>query len=145
MLLKESWILYALGSVVFAGLTVFLAKIGLEKIPSNIATLLRTAVILFFLGALLCFRQESLDPAQLTRRHLLFTLLSGLVTGLSWMCYYRALQIGPVSLVSSIDKLSLVIVVTLSVLFLGEKLSGLQWLGAAFVVLGTFLIAIFSK
>ena len=134
------WKLFAVGSAFFAGLTAVLAKVGVKDIPSNLATLIRTFVIIAFLGALVAARQEWKNPLLLNRHSLLFLILSGLATGLSWICYYRALQTGPASLVAPIDKLSLVFAIILSVLFLGERLGAYQWLGAAMIAAGALLI-----
>ena len=135
-----NWKLFALGSALFAGLTAVLSKIGVEDIPSNLATLLRTFVILLFLIGLVLVRQEWRNPGELSSRTLLFLVLSGLATGLSWICYYRALQIAPASLVSPLDKLSLVFAVILAVLFLGERLTLIQWVGTALMTSGAILL-----
>lgn len=137
----NSWKVFALGSAFFAGLTAVLAKVGVERIPSNLATLIRTVVIIFFLALLVQSRGEWQNPARLPTRSLVFLILSGLATGLSWICYYRALQLGPASLVSPIDKLSVVIAILLSVMFLGERLGGWQWAGAGLVSAGVLLLA----
>lgn len=134
------WKLFALGSAFFAGLTAVLAKVGVKDIPSNLATLIRTIVIILFLSALVAARREWQNPLLLNRKSLLFLVLSGFTTGLSWLCYYRALKTGPASLVAPIDKLSLVFAVMLAVLFLGERLNMYGWLGAAFITAGTLLI-----
>jgi transporter family protein len=134
------WKLFALGSAFFAGLTAVLAKIGVKDIPSNLATLVRTIVIIAFLGALVAARGEWKNPLLLNRHSLVFLVLSGLATGMSWLCYYRALQTGPASLVAPIDKLSLVFAILLSVLFLGEKLGLYQWLGAGMIAAGALVI-----
>ena len=134
------WKLFALGSALFAGLTAVLAKIGVKDVPSNYATLVRTFVILFFLGSLVLVRNEWQNPVSLNRRSLIFLALSGITTGLSWLCYYRALQTGPASLVSPIDKLSVVFAVVLSVLFLGERLNIYEWAGALLITAGTVII-----
>jgi transporter family protein len=135
-----AWKLFALGSAFFAGLTAVLAKIGVKDIPSNLATLVRTIVIIVFLGILVAARGEWKNPLLLDRHSLTFLVLSGLATGLSWICYYRALQTGPASLVAPIDKLSLVFAIVLSVFFLGEKLGPYQWLGAGMIAAGALLI-----
>lgn len=135
-----NWKLFALGSAFFAGLTAILSKIGVEDIPSNLATLIRTIVILLFLIALVLARGEWRSPGGLSSRSLLFLVLSGLATGLSWICYYRALQMAPASLVAPLDKLSLVIAVLLAVLFLGERLTTIQWAGAVLMSLGAILL-----
>ena len=135
------WAWFALGSAVFAGLTTILAKIGIEGIPSNAATFIRTAVILAFVGLLLSSRREWPQPGQLHQRSLAFLMLSGVTTGLSWLCYFRALQSGPASLIAPLDKLSLVIAVGLAVAVLGERLTPGQWVGAALMSAGALLIA----
>lgn len=136
------WKLYALGSALFAGLTAVLAKVGVEKISSNLATLIRTIVILAFLGILIMARHEWQNPFHLSNRSLLFLVLSGLATGLSWICYYRALQLGPASLVAPIDKLSVVLAILLAVAFLGERLNVWQWTGAGLVTAGVLLLTL---
>ena len=134
------WKLFAIGSAFFAGITAVLAKVGVKDIPSNLATLLRTMVIIVFLGLLVAVRHEWKDPFLLNRRCLIFLVLSGITTGLSWLCYYRALQGGPASLVAPIDKLSLVFAIMFSLLFLGEHLNPYQWVGAGMVVAGTLIV-----
>jgi len=134
------WKIFALGSAFFAGVTAVLAKIGVKDIPSNLATLIRTIVIISFLLVLVMVRHEWKDPFSLDRKGLIFLCLSGITTGLSWLCYYRALQTGPASLVAPIDKLSLVFAITLSILFLGERLSFYQWVGAGLIATGTLVI-----
>ncbi|MBF0122621.1 MAG: EamA family transporter [Candidatus Omnitrophica bacterium] len=134
------WKLFAIGSAFFAGLTAVLAKVGVKDIPSNLATLIRTIVIIVFLCLLVGIRQEWKNPLLLNRRCLIFLVLSGITTGLSWLCYYRALQNGPASIVAPIDKLSLAVAILLSVAFLGEHLNLYQWLGAGLIVAGTFIV-----
>ncbi len=134
------WKLFAIGSAFFAGLTAVLAKVGVKDIPSNLATLIRTIVIIVFLCILVGMRQEWKNPLLLNRRCLIFLVLSGITTGLSWLCYYRALQNGPASVVAPIDKLSLAVAILLSVAFLGEHLNLYQWLGAGLIVTGTFIV-----
>ncbi len=134
------WKIFALGSALFAGLTAVLAKIGVKNISSNLATLIRTVVIIFFLAAFVFLRREWKNPLELDRHCLIFLVLSGITTGLSWLCYYRALQLGPASLVAPIDKLSLVFAIVLSLLFLGERLGLYQWLGVSLIVTGVLVI-----
>lgn len=112
-----NWQIYALGSAFFAGLTAVLAKIGVAGIPSNVATLLRTGVIILFLAVLVWIRHEWVNPFTLSNRSLVFLALSGIATGLSWICYFRALQMGPASLVAPVDKLSLFFAIFLAVFF----------------------------
>ena len=138
----SDWQIYALASAVFAGLTAVLAKVGVVGLPSNTATLIRTVVIIMFLIGLVVVRREWVNPLTLSKRSLIFLVLSGFATGLSWIFYFRALQIGPASIVAPIDKLSLPFAVLLSVLFLGERLSFTQWGGAILMSLGALLMAL---
>ena len=138
----QHWKTYAFMSALFAGLTAIFAKLGVKNIPSNYATLFRTAVIIIFLALLVEARREWINPLSLDRRSLIFLLLSGIATGLSWLCYFRALQTGPASLVAPVDKLSLVFVVALSVVFLGERLGPVQWTGVFLMTSGAVLIAL---
>ena len=133
------WVLFALGSAVFAGLTAILAKIGVDGVASNSATMIRTIVVFVFMALLISVRREWPQPGQLTARSLIFLVLSGLTTGLSWLCYYRALQGGPASLVAPLDKLSLPVAVLLAVLVLGERLTAWQCLGTALMTVGALL------
>lgn len=134
------WKLFAFGSAFFAGLTAILAKIGVKNVSSNLATLIRTIVIIVFLGALVAVRKEWKSPLSIDSLSLIFLVLSAIATGLSWICYFRALQTGPASLVAPIDKLSIVFAIILSLVFLGERLSGYQWLGVSLIVAGVFTI-----
>lgn len=138
--MMAQWVWFALGSALFAGLTTLLAKLGVEHVPSNVATLIRTAVILALVALLLILRREWPQPGQLGSRSVLFLVLSGLTTGLSWLCYYRALQQGPASLVAPLDKLSLPLSLVLAVLVLGERLTAWQWLGAILMTAGATLL-----
>ena len=136
------WMLFALGSAVFAGVTAIFAKIGVEAVPSNVATLVRTVVIFAFTVLLISLRREWPHSVQISSRSLLFLALSGLTTGCSWLCYYRALQNGPASLVAPLDKLSLPLAVLLAVLVLGERLSVGQWAGASLMTLGAVFLVV---
>jgi len=140
--LLESWPLWALLSAVFAALTAILAKVGVAGVNSDYATFIRTVVILIFLSALLAFTGQFQALSTLSRRSLLFLVLSGLATGLSWLCYFRALKLGPVSQVAPIDKLSLLMVAVLGVFFLGEKLQPRNWLGVLLMAVGALLLAL---
>jgi len=137
----NNWQIYALGSAFFAGLTAILAKIGVMNISSDVATFIRTVVICLLLGLWLTLRAEWINPLTLNSKSLLFLALSGLTTGLSWLLYFRALQIGSASFVVSLDKLSLPIAVILAVLILGEHLIVRQWIGVALMIIGAVLIA----
>ena len=136
------WKIYALGSALFAGVTAVLAKVGVKNIPSNLATLIRTCVILLFLGLLVVSRKEWINPFKLNRWSLLFLVLSAVTTGISWLCYYRALQTGPASMVAPIDKLSLVVAIVLSLVFLRESFNAYQMVGASFVIVGVLLMVL---
>lgn len=136
----SDWKLFALGSAFFAGLTAVLAKIGVKNIPSNMATFIRTIVILIFIFLIINARKEWQSFSSLNKNSLLFLILSGIATGLSWLCYFRALQTGPASLVAPIDKFSIVFAVILSIIFLGESLCFTQWIGIILITSGTVLI-----
>ena len=140
--MENHWLIYALASAVFAGLTTIFAKIGVAHIPSNIATLIRTVVIALFLTLLVFIRREWTQTFLLDKRALIFLIFSGLTTGLSWMCYFRALQLGPASLVAPIDKLSLLVAVFCAVLFLHEHLGWLQWTGIILMSCGALLVVL---
>ncbi len=140
--MKESWLLFALGSAVFAGLTAILGKVGVAGINSNLATLIRTVVILLFSAGLVQARAEWTGLGTASPRTWIFLVLSGLATGASWLCYYRALQLAPASRVAPIDKLSVVVAIALGVLLLGEPLSPKLLAGGALICAGTVLIAL---
>ena len=141
MVWKNSWQLYALGSAFFAGLTAILGKLGVQGVPSNVATLIRTVVILLFIAALVGLRGE-LKGLRLPEGSVVFLVLSGLATGASWLCYYHALKLGPASRVAPVDKLSVLFAIVLAVVFLGEKLSLKAALGALLVGAGAVLLAL---
>jgi transporter family protein len=135
-----NWLYWAILSAVFAGLTAILAKIGVKDVDSNWATAVRTSVILIF--AWLVAAITNRQPLQtVTPRTWLFLALSGLATGASWLCYFRALQLGDASKVAPIDKLSVVVVMALAAIFLGESLTALHWLGGFLIVSGAVLLA----
>lgn len=136
-----NWQYLALGSAIFAGMTAVLGKIGVRDIPSNLATLIRTAAIFPFLILIVSLRGEWSGWRHINSHTIIFLVLSGVATGISWMCYYRALQLGPASLISPIDKLSMVVAIGLSLIFLGERLSPAQWTGVTLMILGAFLVA----
>lgn len=134
------WRVWALLSAVFAALTAVLAKVGVAQVPSHLATALRTTVVLVFAWMVAgATRQISAWPT-LSGRALLFLLLSGLATGASWICYFRALQLAPVSRVAPLDKLSLPLALLLAALFLGERLSLKEGVGVVAIVAGTVLL-----
>jgi transporter family protein len=137
--MPTNWVIYALLSALFAGLTAVLAKAGVANVSSNLATLVRTGIILLFAAGIVTAQGEIKYLSALTGRNWLFLTLSGVATGLSWLCYFAALKHGPVSQVAPIDKLSFVIAMILGVLFLQEKVTRLTWLGAALILAGALL------
>lgn len=139
--LLNQWSFWAVAAAVLAALTSLLAKVGLEGLPSNLATFLRTIVVVVCLGAVVSLRGELLPLSALPRRSLFFLLLSGLATAGSWLCFFRALQMGPVARVAPIDKFSVVLVAIGGVALLGERLSPFQWSGVALIALGAALVA----
>ena len=134
------WFVYALGSAVFAALTSILAKIGIEGVNSTLATAIRTAVVLMMSWGMVFLTGTQAGIAEISRRSWLFLVLSGLATGGSWLCYYKALQDGPASVVVPIDKLSILVTVLFSYLVFREKLTKKSALGLAGIVAGTLLM-----
>jgi transporter family protein len=143
MNLRENWLLFALGSAFFAALTALFGKLGVAGINSNLATFIRTIVILFVTAGILSLRGEWARPTGLPSSSWLFLMLSGIATGLSWLCYYRALQLGPISRVAPIDKLSVAIAIVFGLVFLGEKPSLPLLIGGLLIVAGAVVIALF--
>lgn len=138
----QRWEIWALGSAFFAGLTALLGKLGVAGVNSNLATLIRTIVIVFVATSIVWLRDEWQKPASIAPATWLFLGLSGIATGLSWLCYYRALQLGPVSRVAPIDKLSVVFAILFGVLVLGERLNWQTLLGGGLIVAGALVLAI---
>jgi transporter family protein len=138
--LFESWLFWALLSAGFASLTAIFGKVGVAGVDPDYATFLRTIVILAFAGALVWARGAAQPLAALSMRTLVFLALSGLATGVSWLCYYRALSLGQAAQVAPIDKLSVVLVALMGAAFLGENLSLRNWLGVAMVAGGAVLV-----
>ena len=138
----NSWQLWALLSAVFAALTAIFAKVGVEGINSDLATLIRTVIVLITLSVILFATGQFSHPGPISSKSWLFLLLSGLGTGASWLCYFRALKLGPATLVAPIDKLSVVLVALFGVVFLGERPSWNGWLGIALIAAGAVLIAL---
>jgi len=135
-----AWSVWALLSAVFAALTAVLAKLGVAGISADYATLVRTVVILAVLALLVPLSGQWVDPRSLPARSLLFLALSGLATGASWLCYYRALQLGEVAQVAPVDKLSVVLAALFAVAFLGERPSLREWLGLGLVGAGVVVL-----
>ncbi len=140
--LTTSWQFWALLAAVFAALTAIFAKIGIENVNSDYATFLRTIVVIFALGMILFFTKQFQPLSSLSARTLIFITLSGLATGASWVCYFRALKLGNASQVAPIDKLSVVLVAIFGVMFLGENLSATSWTGVALIGTGAVMVAL---
>ena len=141
MSLWSSWQIWAVLSALCAALTAIFAKIGIENVNSDFATFIRTIVILVTIAFILLATGQFQSPATISGRTYFFLLLSGLATGASWICYFRALKIGQASQVAPIDKLSVVLVALFGVAFLGERLSAPNWLGVALIAVGAVLVA----
>lgn len=139
---EKGWLFYAAGSAVFAALQSILGKVGVQDMDSTLATALRTVVVLVFAWAIVLGKKEGGDWKKMTRRDAVLLVLSGITTGASWLCYYRALQTGRASVVVSIDKCSMLFAVALSAIFLKEKQTRRSLLALALVVAGTFMIAL---
>ena len=140
--MTSSWQVWAVLSAVFAALTAIFAKVGVEGINSDLATLIRTAIVLVALALILLATGQFSHPGPVSSRSWLFLLLSGLGTGASWLCYFRALKLGPATLVAPIDKLSVVLVALFGVTFLGERPSLQGWIGIVLIASGAVLIVI---
>jgi bacterial/archaeal transporter family protein len=138
----DSWLFWAVLAAVFASLTAIFGKVGVAGVDPDYATLLRVVVIAAFAGVLVVVRGVAQPLNDLSPRTLIFLGLSGLATGISWLCYYRALSLGQAAQVAPIDKLSIVLVALMGVAFLGESLSARNWLGVALVVAGAVLIGL---
>ncbi len=139
---EKGWLFYAAGSAVFAALQSILGKVGVEDMDSTLATALRTVVVLIFAWAIVLGKKEGGDWKKMTHRDAVFLVLSGITTGASWLCYYRALQTGRASVVVPIDKCSMLFAVALSAIFLKEKQTRRSLLALALVVAGTLMIAL---
>ncbi len=140
----SGWLLWALLSACFAALTAIFAKIGIRDVDSDLATLIRTALILAVLSPFVWLTGKWSNPLALSSKTWIFLGLSALATGASWVCYFRALQIGPASQVAPIDKLSVVLVAVFAYVLLGERPSPQQWIGIAFVGVGALIIALYQ-
>ena len=137
----SSWQAWAVLSAVFAALTAIFAKVGVDNVNPDFATFVRTIVILLCLGAILMVTGQFQSPGSVSGRSYLFLVFSGLATGASWVCYFRALKLGNAAQVAPIDKLSVVLVAVFAFLFLGERPSTQNWLGIALIAAGAALIA----
>jgi bacterial/archaeal transporter family protein len=138
--LMASWQLWALASAGFAALTAVLAKVGVENVSPDVATLIRSVVILAALATLVFATRQFPALATTSARSYLFLSLSGLATGASWWCYFRALQVGDVARVAPLDKLSVVLAALFGVLFLGERLAPVNWLGIGLIAAGAWFV-----
>ena len=136
------WFILALGSAVFAALTSILAKVGIDGVNSNLATAVRTAVVLVMAWGMVFLTDAQGGIGSISRKSWLFLILSGLATGASWLCYYRALQIGQASKVVPVDKLSVVITLVLAFVFLHEKFTWKSIAGAVLITAGTLLMVL---
>lgn len=139
---KKRWLLYAAGSAVFASLTSILGKIGISGVESNLGTAIRTAIVLLMAWAMVLITHKTPSLKAISRKELLFICLSGIATGASWLCYYRALQEGPASVVVPVDKLSILVTVTFSCFVFHERLSKKSGAGLVLIVAGTLLMLI---
>ena len=137
-----NWVFFAIGSAFFAGLTAILGKLGVEGINSNLATFIRTIVVLLVTAGIISARNEWQLPQHIAAKPFTFLILSGVATGLSWLCYYRALQMAPSSWVAPIDKLSVVIAIILGVVLLGEPLSMKLVMGSLLILSGVLVLAL---
>ena len=142
MATASHWFFWALLSAGFAALTAIFAKIGLAGVDSDLATLIRTGVILLVLAGFVAYAGKWSNPFQLSGKTWLFLVLSGLATGASWVCYFRALKMGEASKVAPVDKLSLVLVAVFAYLFLAERPSTREWIGIAMVGAGVVVLAL---
>lgn len=142
MVTSTGWFYWALLSAVFAALTAIFAKVGIQGVDSDLATLIRTAIIIVVLSAFVAYTGKWANPLELSPKTWLFLGLSGLATGASWVCYFRALKIGEASKVAPVDKFSLVLVAVFAFTFLGERPSLREWSGIAMVAGGVLLLAL---
>ena len=142
MNVAESWLFWALLSAVFAAATAIFARIGVTGVDSDLATLLRTVLILMMLAAIVWVRRKWTNPILIPPRTLTFLALSAVATGASWICYFRALQLGRASQVAPVDRLSLVLVALFAFAFLGERPTGQDWLGILLVTAGVLALTL---
>jgi transporter family protein len=140
--MTTTWQFWAMLSAAFAALTAIFAKVGVENVNADLATLIRTVVIVLVLGAIVWTFGEYQPPATIAARTWTFLILSALATGASWLCYFRALKLGNASQVAPIDKMSVVLVAIFGALFLSEKLTALAWLGVLLIGGGAVLVAV---
>lgn len=135
------WLVYALLSALFAALTAIFGKLGVANVNSNLATGIRTAVILIMIWSIVMARGEAKGISTLSKQNITFLIISGIATGLSWLFYFKALQLGKVSQVAAVDKLSVALTIIIAALFLGEQLTLKTFAGASLIIIGTVLLA----
>lgn len=135
------WLVYALLSALFAALTAIFGKLGVANVNSNLATGIRTVVILIVIWSIVMARGEAKGISTLSKQNITFLIISGIATGLSWLFYFKALQLGKVSQVAAVDKLSVALTIIIAVLFLGEQLTLKTFAGASLIIIGTVLLA----
>lgn len=140
--MNRMWIVYALLSAIFAALTAIFAKVGVQHMDSNLATAIRTAIILIITWSIVFFTGSYKSIPGLAGRELLFLLLSGTATGLSWLFYFKAIQLGDISKVAPVDKLSIVFVIILAAIFLQEAVTLKTWIGALLITAGTLVLVL---
>jgi transporter family protein len=138
----STWFYWAVMSAVFAALTAIFAKIGIQGVDSDLATLVRTAIILVVLSGFVIYAHKWSNPLQLSGKTWTFLVLSGLATGASWVCYFRALKIGDASKVAPVDKMSVILVAIFAVIFLGDRPNLREWSGIALVAAGIVILAL---
>jgi len=141
MLKRMNWLPWSILSALFAAATALLAKVGVSGISSNLATAIRTLVVLLFALSLVLLTYRPGELSSVSRKGWIFLILSGMATGMSWLCYFRALQLGPASKVAPIDKLSVVFVILFAAIFLGEDLNALKLAGGALIAAGAVVLA----
>ena len=134
------WVIFAILSAIFAALTSILAKVGIESVNSNLATAIRTIVVVFMAWLMIFITGNQNGIVDISKKSWIFLILSGLATGTSWLCYYKALQLGEASKVIPIDKLSIVITIILAFIFLGEQITLKTLIGCCLIVTGTFVM-----
>lgn len=134
------WLILALLSALFAALTSILAKVGIEGVPSNLATAIRTMVVVVMAWLMVFITKETGNVQEISTKSWIFLILSGLCTGISWLCYYKAISMNAVSQVVAIDKLSVIITMVLAFFFLHESFTLKSWIGCAFIGLGTLMM-----
>lgn len=135
------WLVWACGSALFAALTAIFAKMGVQDIDSDLATFIRTVIIVGILFVVVRLRSKWMNPFHLPRQTLIYLAISALATGASWICYFRAMKAGPATKVAAIDKMSLLLIAIFALLFLGERLTTKNWIGVVFMTIGVLFLS----